>query len=67
MLDPSDIDPLVDVKTFQYILKLWITNIIPHPEDSKSQLCDSFSSKLDMQQGILHRYLKYNTDHCSMF
>ena len=59
MLDPSNINPLVDVKMFQCILKAWIAKIVPNIEDSKSQLYDSFSSKIDVEQGKLY-YLMWS-------
>lgn len=57
MLDPSNINPLVDVKMFQCILKAWIAKIVPNIEDSKSQLYDSFSSKIDVEQEDAERSL----------
>lgn len=62
MLDPTDVNPLVDVKTFQYILKSWIARIIPCLEDSKSQLYDSFSSKADVEISMLHVTNEIDTD-----
>ena len=67
MLDPTYVNPLVDVKTFQYILKSWITKMTPHLEDSISQLYESFSSKVDTQPGIFHVSNEISTDHHCLF